>query len=367
MSPRESVTHVITTIEIGGAENQLLILSRAQVSLGLEVHVIYLKGAPTLEEKFRESDIEVHHFAANKSLLIQLFALRRYVKYFNGVIHAHLPQAEIVAKFSRPKNFVVTRHFGGPFFPRRPGLLSKILSRIVTSRNTKVIAISQAVRDYLFQSREIRSDKEIHVIYYGFDSETFKLKSNLIPVENEVREFIQDSFVVGIVARLSPEKDFPTFLKAFQILAEEVLEAKALVLGVGPSSVELKNMSKDLGLETRIFWAGKKANISSYMDLMDVLLLTSKFEGFGMVLLEGMSSGLPIIATNVSAIPEVIGNGGPGILVPAGDYKEFASALVKLASSSEKRKELGNLGRNWVKKFSVNKMIKKVNSVYESK
>jgi glycosyltransferase involved in cell wall biosynthesis len=363
--PRK-LLHIITTIERGGAENQLLTLAKGQVDLGFDVNIIYLKGLPDLEEKFKDFGAKVHHIVANKTFLTQVLSIYKFLRNWDGIVHAHLPQSEIISRLSGVKNLVVTRHFGGAFYPRFPGAISKIISRLTISGNTKVIAISSAVRNYLLESGEVSSKKDIKVIHYGFDSLAFLRETNDYIVEEDVIQFLQGAFVVGIVARLSPEKDHETFLKAFKLLSDEVPFAKGLIIGSGPSMERLQELSKKLGLEEKVYWAGKKSNVGAYMKLMDVLVLTSRFEGFGMVLLEGMASKLPIIATDVSAIPEVIGNGGPGILFGPGNFMEVASQLIDLAKSIEMRDRIGILGINWVKHFSVNDMVDKVVSVYES-
>ena len=147
----KSVVHLITTIARGGAENQLKVVVREQVRSGIKVKVIYLKDLPELREELRDAGAEVIDILEGKSFLRQTHTLKRFLKNYHGVVHAHLPRAELLAAVSSPKDsLIVSRHNSEPFFPGAPALVSKLLSRFVESKAIRVIAISEAVKKYLW-------------------------------------------------------------------------------------------------------------------------------------------------------------------------------------------------------------------------
>ena len=365
MSSKIKVIHVITTIESGGAENQLALLVQKQASLGLDVSVAYLKGLNTLQAKFESSGARVINISGRFGIFSKILNLRKLTSNSSGIIHAHLPEAEIISALAKRKNstFVISRHFGGVFYPKHPGLLSRLLSRICISRSSAVIAISNAVKEYLTESKELPKNCNISVVYYGFEPNNFT-QANL-KVKNEfdvLRE--PHTLIIGSVARLSPEKDLSTFLKGFSLAFKNNSNIKALIAGSGPELDSLVLLSKQLEISHKVVFLGKTQNIANLMKIFDVFVLTSRFEGFGMVLLEAMSIGLPIIASNVSAIPEVIGNGGPGLLFKAGDEVALASNIQELIDSAKKREVLSRDGRVWVQKFSAEKMAFQILSIY---
>jgi hypothetical protein len=130
------ILHVITTIDRGGAENQLLVLAKYQVKNGKKVSIVFLKGKSELESQFLEIGATVINSIANKALVYQLIFLRNFFKSNNAIVHAHLPRAELLSALSiKKQKFFVTRHNAEPFFPKAPKILSILLSRFVTSRN----------------------------------------------------------------------------------------------------------------------------------------------------------------------------------------------------------------------------------------
>ena len=158
----KSVVHLITTIARGGAENQLKVVVREQVRSGFEVKVIYLKDLPELRQELQNSGAEVIDILEGKNVLAQIRTLKRFFKNYRGVVHAHLPRAELLAAVSSPKDsLIVSRHNSEPFFPGVPAFVSKLLSRFVESKAIRVIAISEAVKKYLLESGEISVSNKI--------------------------------------------------------------------------------------------------------------------------------------------------------------------------------------------------------------
>ena len=147
------VIHVITTIDLGGAEKQLLTLATCQKEMGLDVEVIYLKGTPALLHDFLAAGIRVNSEFSSINLYRQVRKLRTMRPSKNQVFHAHLPRAELLCSLSlRTGSFVVTRHNTEQFFPKAPKFISMLLSRFVLRKAFCSISISKAVADFLKSS-----------------------------------------------------------------------------------------------------------------------------------------------------------------------------------------------------------------------
>jgi glycosyltransferase involved in cell wall biosynthesis len=343
-----SILHIITTIDLGGAENQLLTLATCQREAGFEVEVIFLKDKPTLLSSFLESDIKVNLSFAESGFLKQCLKLKQAPLRKNLVVHAHLPRAEMLCAFSlKPKSFVVTRHNSEPFFPKGPAILSKLFSRFVLKRAYTSISISKAVASYLKTSRELNSSETTSIIYYGLSDTTVspkdKYEKQLQPIQ------------IGTVSRLVPQKNLPLLLHTLQELNSMCSTSFELsVLGVGPLYNELQSLAMKLGVGNAVFWKGQTKNVTSFYRSLDAFVLPSNYEGFGLVLLEAMSQGIPVIARRISAIPEVMGEKHPG-LVDSDKPADLARKIRELLEDNKMLNECLKYQATQLSEFSIKK------------
>jgi hypothetical protein len=124
----KKITHLITTIERGGAEKQLLILASEQVKSGLKVEVFYLKGKPELKTEFEATGVLVNSNLVGYNFLKQILILSKYLRNFPSPIHAHLPKSELIAAFAVSKKyFIFSRHNAEPFWLGSPKIISNLL------------------------------------------------------------------------------------------------------------------------------------------------------------------------------------------------------------------------------------------------
>ena len=335
----KKVTHLITTIERGGAEKQLLTLASEQVKSGIKVEVIFLKGKPELKKEFEESGVEVNQLLVGKSFLNQISLLTKYLRKNPTPVHAHLPKAELLAATVVPnKYFIFTRHNSEPFWPGGPRVISNLLSRFVCKRASQGIAISNAVKSFLIKRGEIPNGYTIDVVYYGFQKDSSTNSAGLKSIANLMTS--QSSiFKIGTIGRLVPQKDYPTLLSAFSNVLEKFPDAELYVVGEGYLQKDLIKLSKSLGVNGKVHWLGKTEYINDFLSKINLFILPSKYEGFGLVLLEAMVAMKPIIAANNSAIPEVLGKSYEG-LFSTGDVKALAQHIKTAINDKDFSKRL---------------------------
>lgn len=351
----KAVFHLITTINRGGAENQLLILVKEQVSQGFEVHVVFLKGEPELESDFVKAGALVHSELANVSPLFQPFKFRKIIKGADAIVHAHLPRAELVALLTFTKfKFFASRHNAEPFFPGAPKILSNFLSRLVELRSNKVIAISNAVRDFLVDRGEVSQPNNIEVIHYGYQRQ---IKREVDSTNSKSR-----IFKLGTISRLTEQKDIPTMISAFRIYKDESRLSSLSILGAGSLEAELRETVKVMGVAESVNFLGRSSSIYNFLTGLDVFILTSKYEGFGMVLLEAMDAGIPIVASRNSAIPEVLGDDFPG-LCTTGDSRDFFEKINSL-NDPVYRELVLSMQSARLELFEAQAMSQKIRQVY---
>ena len=326
------VIHLITTIERGGAEKQLLTLVSEQVQSGLKVEVIFLKGKSELKKDFEESGVEVNKLLVGKSFLKQISLLSKYLRENPSLIHAHLPKSELLAAIVVPnKYFIFTRHNSEPFWPVGPRIISNLLSKFVCKRASQGIAISNAVKSYLIKRGEIPTGYTIEVVYYGFQKDSSTNTVSLNSITNLMNSQ-SSNFKIGSIGRLVPQKDYPTLLNAFSDVLKSFPKTELYVVGKGYLQKDLIKLSESIGIKDKVRWVGKTEYIKEFLSEIDLFILPSKYEGFGLVLLEAMVAKKPIIAANNSAIPEVLGKSYEG-LFSTGDAKALAQ-LIKTAISN---------------------------------
>ncbi len=174
-----------------------------------------------------------------------------------------------------------------------------------------------------------------------------------------------DEFIVGIIGRLSPEKEIATFLRAAGHVARRHAHIKFMVVGDGPMKNELENLSKSLGIGERVRFTGFVRDMTSAYDLLDAVVISSSTEGIPLVLLEAMKHGLPVVCTRVGGIPEVVENGVNGILVDPFAVEQMVEAMELLMFDKATATTLGeNAQRKILKHHNQILWIKEIEKIY---
>jgi glycosyltransferase involved in cell wall biosynthesis len=167
------------------------------------------------------------------------------------------------------------------------------------------------------------------------------------------------------IGRLIEQKDHATLLRAFASVHERLPTARLAILGSGPLEAATRSLARELGVEDAVSLPGRTAP-RDWLARADVFAHTSRWEGFGIVLLEAMLAALPVVATHVSAVPEIVVDGGTGLLTEAGDAGKVAAALEALLADPARARELGAAGRRRARdEFSVAAMARRTRAVYD--
>lgn len=151
--------------------------------------------------------------------------------------------------------------------------------------------------------------------------------------------------LVGIVGRLSVEKDHRTFLQAMRLARQAVPSVAAVVIGTGPEKRRLEKESERLGLARVVTFLGARADVGALVACLDVLVLSSRSEGLPIVLLEGQVLGVPVVTTDAGGAREVVRDGETGFVVPCGDSERLASRIVQLLNDEKLRRSIGDKAR----------------------
>jgi len=296
-----------------------------------------------------------------KKRLVNIRAIVNLRKLYNqkhfDIIQLHLGEARILGRIAaikmRKPPYVVSTIHGQDLILLKGYLMEKATNWI----DHFTVAVSEDTEEY-FTSKGFSKNK-IKVIYNGLDIDAF----NSIPIKKEhlFKELNLDEDVklIGMIAHFYPTpnnfdiKGHKVFLKAARLVLERYENVRFVLVGKnffhGHYMEEVQRYSKELDIDKFTYFLGGRNDIPNIIDSLYVLVLPSLIrEGFGIVLIEAMARGVPVIGSNIGGIPEVIKDGETGLLVPPNNPQALSDAIVNLLSDPEKAKNMGKLGRERV-------------------
>lgn len=217
---------------------------------------------------------------------------------------------------------------------------------LLLRRSGAVVSVSEDLSSDLYNDYKLKNIPHTIPAILPF----FSFKTGLVNNFNKK--------IVITVARLDRQKDHETLLRAFKPVSEKNKDAKLWIVGDGPLKKHLVSMAKKLGMNKQVKFLGWKQNPTQYLDKSSVFVLSSKWEGFPLSLLEAMSRGLPVIASDCKYGPEEILNKNKyGILVPVGDYKNMSDAITSLLSNNSKFIHYSHMAKKRFSEYSRDKML----------
>lgn len=366
------IFHVITTISLGGAENQLSGLITLQRAAGHAVKVAYLKEGGYLRGKFEMLGAEVVDLRARGNAdPMAAWRLRREISLFKpDLVNAHLQPAELCARLAligipaKTVPLVITKQNLNPFC-RLPG--QALLSRWVARRASGLIVLSNAAMDVCDRSGVSAAAGRSVTIYNAIDPAPYETPDfDAVRAVRASFGAVEGDCVIGTAARLLPLKGIDVLLQGFALYLKSARSRPILVIaGHGPLDRELKDMAASLGLGEKVRFLGLRPDMPTVMNALDVFALISHAEPFGMVVIEAMAAGKPVIATKAGGIPEIVDDGEQGLLIPPRTPGAVAGALLALEDGAL-RSKLGAAGRRKVREaFTVETMFRRTMAFYE--
>jgi glycosyltransferase involved in cell wall biosynthesis len=243
-------------------------------------------------------------------------------------------------------------------------LKKNFLSRLKYKRNLdSMIAISDAVKNVLVRGGV--SPDIISVIPSGIDFSAFETSSSSDYLHREL-SFEKDDYLVGIVAHLADHKGHKYLIQATEILKKKAPKVKVIIVGEGPLMMDLTQQAKETHVEDMVFFLGFREDIHQILSSLDLFVMSSFLEGMGSSILDAMAHRLPVVATQVGGIPEVVIHEDTGLLVPPRRPDALARAILRLHENRELADRLGKRGFDVVhKRFSSESMALRIIDLYE--
>ena len=362
------ITHIIKATGIAGAERHLITMLPELDRQRFDICVIILtepkKPVDKLLITLQQTGIKSERMIINGHAdLYLVFRLARRLRDLDPcVVHTHLLHADlygtVAARMAGVPAIISSRHNDDPFRARWP--LSFLL-RIINRYTNRFIAISETVRAFTVKTEKVPVSV-VDTVYYGLAVDT-EYNRHVIDARDEFG-LLKGPLLV-CAARLTEQKGHKWLLRAFRLVVNQLPETSLLLLGDGPLREHLEDTVVNLDLAKNVRFAGWRTDVMNILPSTDLFVLASEWEGFGLAILEAMSFSLPIIATKVGGIPEVVLDGETGWLVKARDSDAFAGTILAALSSPDKMLQCGQRGKLRVHDtFSVQKMIFDTEKIY---
>ncbi|CAN5786697.1 glycosyltransferase [soil metagenome] len=363
------VLHLIDHLGSGGAQTALLNLLRYRDPARFECVVASMHGRGPMAAEFEALGLPVVSLSARRWPPLYLFALPRLLRTQRfDVVHFHLFGANWIAK---PIAWlfgcrVLFNHDQCNDALRDKGLFL-LLDRLTNRLSSKILAVSRSIVRFLGEKENIPAQL-IEYFPNGVDVRSFPPATPASrKAARERWSLPADAFIVGGIGRLVAQKDFSFFLEIAVLLHAQEPQVHFVIFGDGPEEMNLKKRCRILGLESRFTFAGYVSERSAIYQAIDLLLLTSRYEGTPMVLLEAMVSLVPIVATAVDGTAEILTSSRSALLFQLGEEVAGMEAVLALLRDPALRSRLAIQAQfDALEHFDAEKQMKLLESLYDS-
>ena len=350
------VLQLIDSLPLAGAEVLVKDIAPRLRRRGIECEVAVLRLLQSpLEAMLQQAGVPLHSSGVtNLYSPRQVLPLAKLIRHYDFV-HVHLFPALLwavlaVKRLERPIPLVTTEH-GTSNYRRRWWLRS--FDAWLYRHYLSIACNSEATAKGLARWCPGAKSK-IRVVQNGIPLDDFE---NAQPAEVGVPSNLTRVVVVG---RFDPPKDHATVLRA----VASVPQVHLLLVGDGPLRPDIENLGRSLGIVERVTFLGRRQDVARILKASDIYVHSATFDGFGIAACEAMAAGLPVIASDVPGLADVVN--GVGIVFPAGDHAALARKIQELVVSPERRREISRAGRKRAQAFSIDRTVDGYMAMYES-
>lgn len=353
-----NIAYVISGLGIGGAEKQILALARVLIARGHCVTIVSMTGVSRhqIDDCDRVTLIELNepkNLVGISRVAFKLAAILREGQF--DVVHTHMFHANILVRlircFCRCNVLVSSVHSNieGGWLRTAMYRLTDRLTDFTT--NVSISAVNRYIKI------KAASKDKIGVVYNGIDTSVFRKNIDARQTLRNSLGVEPDRLLILAVGRLTKAKDYPTLIDAFSLVCRSNSKAMLLIAGEGTLLSDLERLVRLHGVSDRVAFLGVRHDIPELMNASDIFVLSSQWEGFGLVVAEAMATELPVVATSTGGIPEVVGHAGN--LVPPQNSALLAREILALATlPRSQRDDIGRISRQRVEQhFSLDAAV----------
>ncbi len=363
--PRARVVYLAHTLAVGGAEEMVLNLVR-YLPPEFERSVVCIDKPGPIGDEIRNTGVPFHALGLQPGLRrpIDLLRLQQFIHQSEPtIVHTFLLTASLYGRFAAmlARVPIVIGTEVNIYERKRP--LHRMAESWLMRRTDAVIASAGSVRDFYVDQIHADPDKVV-VIYNAVDWSQLQTTMAREAFRAEMG-LPADAPVAGIIARLTEQKAHRILFDAMASRAE-LAALHLLVIGDGELRDQLRRRVDELGLTGRVHFAGARRDLGNILGAIDMFLMPSLWEGLPLSLVLAMGAGLPVVASKVAGIPEVVQDNVSGLLVDPGDAAQLATAMVRVLQDSGLGARLGQEGRAFVRpRFGVDGYITAMTALYD--
>ena len=363
--PRARVVYLAHTLAVGGAEEMVLNLVR-YLPPEFDRAVVCIDKPGPIGEEVRKTGVPFHALGLQPGLRrpIDLLRLQQFIHRCEPtIVHTFLLTASLYGRFAAllARVPIVIGTEVNIYERKQP--MHRIAESWLMRQTDAVIASAGSVRDFYIDQINADPDKVV-VIYNAVDWSQLQTTMTRAVFRKEMG-LTADAPVAGIIARLTEQKAHRYLFDAMAARAE-LATLHLLVIGDGELRDELRQRVDQLGLGGRVHFAGARRDLGNILGAIDMFVMPSLWEGLPLSLVLAMGAGLPVIASRVAGIPEVVQDNVSGLLVDPGDAVDLATAMVRVLQDEELGARLGQEGRAFVRpRFGVDGYIASMTALYD--
>lgn len=357
------VLQIINSLGAGGAENLVVDASILYNKKGVDVDVLLLNGENTpLYDRLESFEkIKIHTLKRDKVYSpFNVFEIRKIIRDYD-IIHAHLFPVSYWVIFANMLNFkkkpiIFTEH--NTTNRRRSIKVFKMIDHFIYKKFKKVVTISDAVDSSLKEHLKFKSHKRFIKIHNGIHLEKFM---TAIPYSKKELGFLNSDQLIIQVSSFTKQKDQQTLIRAMELLPKEV---KLILVGEGALIDEHIEFTKSKRLSDRVFFFRIRNDVPRLLKSVDIVVLSSHYEGLSLSCIEGMASGKPFIASDTPGLGSIVK--GAGVLFEDESHKQLSEAILKLLNDSEAYALVVNKCIDKAKLFNIDLMVTSYINLYKS-
>jgi len=360
------IAYIYVTLATGGAERHLLDILSCLDRERFEPHVICFSEAGAIGEQIKAAGVPFRAFGLPRKRLWLPGGLLRVAGYLRRhevrIVHTHMYHANTYGRLASllagvPHRIATIHTTGG-----HPRLKQRIMNRLLNRSTDRVVVVSEVARRALLAEGGLHENDTI-MIHNGVDTSRFRKGASKAMVR-QMLGVAPGDLVVTVVARLEPEKRHHDLLRAFHDVREDLRNVHLLVVGGGSMAGVLAHEVRELGLEDHVTMTGQREDVPDILNASDLFVLPSSREGAPMSVLEAMAAGVPVVASAVGGVPELVGDDA-GITYPSGDVGALTSAMRECLRNTSRRVIMGDAAQERVAaQFSADRMVQHLQAVY---
>lgn len=371
---KKKIVHIAQSA--GGVAEYLYMLLKNSNNNNYENILIVSKDYENQIDRFKTYVSNINIVPMTREIEIKkdvkaILKVRKLLKQIKpDIVYLHSSKAGAIGRIALAFNFQIPVLYNahGWYFnatiSKKKKKFFALIEKMLALKTKMIINISKSEYDSAIKNK-IAPEKKMCIIENGIDFDKFKDNNKYRKETREKYNIKDEEIVIGVVGRLSEQKDPMTMIKAFKLVNDVKSNTKLMYVGSGNLEEDVKEYAKEAGILDKIIITGWVSNVEEYIPAFDMAALPSKWEGFGLVLIEYMACDKPIVASDIGGIPDIIKDKENGLLCKCNDYKDLSEKLLYLINNNEIAYRMIENNIDYRKKYDIKLVVKKYEELFK--